>query len=155
MTNTSPMEMERRIQECYRMIMLGVGYHDILAHIMEEYGIGERGAREVHSRANKIFKEQCKTIRDEEFGKAMERLNLLFNRAMRIQDFKTALAVQKEISTMLNLVTPNLEGNSKNQPLSIQVVYGDGNRSGSADTHGDVTGTVSAATGDREQPSEA
>lgn len=155
MTNTSPMEMERRIQECYRMIMLGVGYHDIIAHIMEEYGIAERGAREVHSRANKIFKEQCKTIRDEEFGKAMERLNLLFNRAMRIQDFKTALAVQKEISAMLNLITPNIEGNSKNQPLSIQVVYGDGNRNVEAAADGEAARVVSAATGDREQSGEA
>lgn len=43
------------------------------------------------------------THRDREFGKALARLNKLYSIATRVQDIKSALLIQKEISQMLNL----------------------------------------------------
>jgi hypothetical protein len=40
---------------------------------------------------------------DQEKGRALSRLNLLFLNSFRIQDFKTCLAIQKEINRMMGL----------------------------------------------------
>lgn len=52
----------------------------------------------------------------EERGKAYARLNLLFLSSMKLQDYKTALAAQKEINKLINLY----DGSGEN-PRTIAV----------------------------------
>jgi hypothetical protein len=47
---------------------------------------------------------QCSHInRDFELGRALARLNLLFQNSLQIQDFKSCLSIQKEINKILSL----------------------------------------------------
>jgi hypothetical protein len=46
--------------------------------------------------------------RQREIGKAAARLNQLYGKCMQIQDFKAALAVQREISTLFALYAPEV-----------------------------------------------
>ena len=51
----------------------------------------------------RFFRDAANFNPTEERGKAYARLNLLFLSSMKLQDYKTALAAQKEINKLINL----------------------------------------------------
>lgn len=53
--------------------------------------------------AAEYFRQCSKINRDFELGRALARLNLLFQNSIQIQDFKACLAIQKEINKILSL----------------------------------------------------
>jgi hypothetical protein len=55
-----------------------------------------------------------------ELGKSIARLNFLFMKANKVQDFKTALAIQKEINKVLTLKVAAAGAASKSQPGSTE-----------------------------------
>lgn len=63
-----------------------------------------------------FFRDAANFNPTEERGKAYARLNLLFLSSMKLQDYKTALAAQKEINKLINLY----DGDGDN-PRSIAV----------------------------------
>lgn len=63
-----------------------------------------------------FFRDAANFNPTEERGKAYARLNLLFLSSMKLQDYKTALAAQKEINKLINLY----DGDGEN-PRTIAV----------------------------------
>lgn len=56
--------------------------------------------------AIQFFKEAAEFNPQAERGKAYARLNLLFCSSLKVQDYKAALAAQKEINKLINLYDP-------------------------------------------------
>ncbi len=56
--------------------------------------------------ARKRFEARAEVERQAEFGKALERLEMLFKSTLSDKDYKTALQVQKELSVLLGLNAP-------------------------------------------------
>jgi hypothetical protein len=88
------------------MLLIGADRAEILQYATEKYNISERAVDELIAKANAIYAEIAKAERVEEFGKALTRLNNLYARSLKVQDFKTCLSVQKEISNLLGLNAP-------------------------------------------------
>lgn len=101
-------EQESRITEVYKLLIIGLARHDILRYIAEKttWGLAERTVDFLIGKATARFQEHAKTVRDQEIGKAIARMNDLYSRTHRIQDYKTALAAQKELSELLGLYAP-------------------------------------------------
>jgi hypothetical protein len=53
--------------------------------------------------ANRLFSKIVEDDRDAELGKGITRLNMLFEKTLKIQDYKACLAIQKEINVLLSL----------------------------------------------------
>ena len=99
-------EAQKRLNTVYNMLLLGVSRADIIQYALENWNIGDASTDEYIAKANALFAEKSKPIRDEQFGKALERLENLYQKNMKIQDYKAALATQKEISELIGLYPP-------------------------------------------------
>ncbi len=96
--------MEQRITEIYKLLLLGAGRSDILQHASKkQWDVENRTVDEYISRATSLLKKKSEIDRDYMLNMARERLQMLYMRALSVQDLKTALAVQKEINTLEGL----------------------------------------------------
>lgn len=102
-------EYEQRVTAVYGLILNGASRPDILAYAAKEtdkkqaWSVDDRQVDNYIRDARKLLKAHARVDRDYQLGQARERLNLLFARAMSIMDYKTALAVQKEINALEGL----------------------------------------------------
>jgi hypothetical protein len=99
-------ETNKRVNTLYKMLLSGADRAEIIQYGSENYEIGERAIDDLIAKANEAFEEASKHLREVEFGKALTRLNNLYARSLKVQDFKTALSVQREINALLGLNTP-------------------------------------------------
>lgn len=99
-------EVTQRVHQVYTMVVSGIDTHQILQYASDNWNVSDRTTFSYIAKANKLLAKQSETIRDAELGKAMARLNNLYKSALKIQDFKTCLAVQKEINALLGLYAP-------------------------------------------------
>ena len=99
-------ELNRRINEVAKMLADGASRPEILEHASKKWNIGRASTDNLIRRANAIFEQESTFIRETEFGKALRRLNTLYAKAMKVQDFRVALAVQREIHNLLALPIP-------------------------------------------------
>lgn len=97
-------EVIRRTNDIYKMILLGSDRAQILQYAIEkEWDVTDGMVDKYIRRARDEFIEQSTPIRAAQLGLALERANLLFQRNMKIQDYKAALAAQKEINNLIGL----------------------------------------------------
>ena len=99
-------EMNKRIKEVAKMLADGATRPEIIQHASGKWSISERQTDNLIKRANAIFEEESTFVREAEFGKALHRLNTLYAKAMKVQDFRIALSVQREIHALLALPVP-------------------------------------------------
>lgn len=95
--------VEARVLEVLESILNGQNSHEITKHFALAWSVSEQTIYNYIKKANEHFKVYAKTEGQIEIGKAITRLNKLFNKSLQIMDFKTCLAVQKEINEMLAL----------------------------------------------------
>lgn len=95
-----------RVNQVYKMLLAGISRADIIEHSAKTWGLSPGGTDVLIKHANAIFAKQSEFIREEEFGRALNRLNNLYSRALNVQDYKTCLAVQRELSVLLGLNAP-------------------------------------------------
>jgi hypothetical protein len=105
-SRTSDYQYDLRINKVFDMLAMGAGRGEIVRFVTNEYDVGPRTADNYIAKANELFQKQSYYDRQEELGRALYRLNLVFSKAMKIQDYKTALAAQKELNTLLGLHAP-------------------------------------------------
>lgn len=100
------------------LLATGLTVKQILQYVNEKLGweTTEKSVFRYISAANEIFAEESKAKINEEFGKGLRRLNMLFASSLKIQDYKACLAIQREINAMLGFT-----GGTK----SSLVVHGD------------------------------
>lgn len=112
-------EVESRVLEVLEAILEGGNTHEIVVHFSSKWQITERQVYTYIQKANDKFKEYAKTEAKAEIGKGLSRLNKLFNKSLQIMDFKTCLAVQKEINSMLGLNEPEkIDHTTKGESLN-------------------------------------
>lgn len=107
MSKSTEAEIEDRVLQILESILEGGNTHEIVLHYASIFKVSERQIYTYIQKANDKFKEYAKTEAKTEIGKALNRMNKLFNKSLQIMDFKTCLAVQKEINVMLGLNAPD------------------------------------------------
>ncbi len=96
----------RRTNQTIRMLIDGYCRADIILFGKDRWGVGAAMADKYIRKANNALAESSKFEREEQIGLAIERLNKLYLKAMGIDDYKTALAVQKALQSLLGLEAP-------------------------------------------------
>jgi hypothetical protein len=96
---------EEATREVYRLFCRGMTRGLIFEYAKEQkWGLSERIITDVIERATERLIETAAVLNlDTEVGKALERLEALYQEAVTAKDTKTALAVQKEINSLLRL----------------------------------------------------
>ncbi len=97
---------DARVNECFKMLVEGATRADIQQYAAKNWQITERPVDAYIAAANKLLEKDSKTIRESEIGKAANRLNSLYAKALEIQDYKTCLAIQKEIANLFGYNAP-------------------------------------------------
>lgn len=103
--------LQSRVIKILNWILAGVSPYKIFQIISEppeSWGITERTMWNYIRRANEIFAEEASFKKKEQFGKAMQRLNMLFLSCYKISDYKSCLAIQIEINKLLGLYSPEV-----------------------------------------------
>lgn len=99
-------EAEARVNQVYEWILANEPAHKIIQNASEKWGITSRQTYHYIKRANEQIAELAQANRSAEFGRAMARLNGLYNRALKVMDLRLALDVQKEINKLVSLYQP-------------------------------------------------
>ena len=120
-------EIELRVGVIAKMLIQGVGRADIVRFCSEQWDISERHTDTYLARAKEKIIESTELNRQFEIGRAATRLNNIFAQAMKVQDLKTAIMAQKELSALyaLNLPTRQEVTGADGQPLTIRIVRED------------------------------
>ena len=124
-------EVGNRINQVADMILQGFTRGQILQFVTEKtaWGISERQTDYYIRKARDKFEEEAEINRRYELGRALKRLDDLYRRDMAIQDYKAALQVQKERSTLTGLyaapttllLTPGTQDNPGTLPTKINL----------------------------------
>ena len=88
--------VEKRILDVFKLLLRGASRDEILRHLAENDGTAERTAEWYIGKATQRFKALAKVDAEKERGRQLARLEDLYSRLFRIQDYRTALAVLKE-----------------------------------------------------------
>lgn len=104
-------EVDRRVTTVFGLIVAGCTRAEIIRYSAEKttWGVESRQIDAYIAQATVQLGEASKTSRAVELGKALARLNDLYAKSLRIQDYKACLAMQKEISELLALYAPKGE----------------------------------------------
>lgn len=91
--------------EIPQLTLLGVSKHKLAESMAEKFEVPASETIALVDQVLAQFKAAAGYDPETEKGKAIEQLNLIFFNAMKIQDYKTALAVRKELNDLLQLKT--------------------------------------------------
>lgn len=94
---------KERVQKVAEMILQGLSVAQVEKLMKEKFGweVTPEQLVQYVSLANEGFNQASRAVASTEFGKAMSRLNMLYAASMKINDYKTCLAVQKEINDLM------------------------------------------------------
>jgi len=115
-------ELSKRIETIFDLICKGYSRIEIILYASREtdWNVSDRQVYTYIDRALTRYVEESKVVKEAELGKAMVRLGLLFSRSMDIQDYKTALAIQKEISETLGIKSPSkFDHTTKGEKINV------------------------------------
>ena len=88
--------VERRILDVFKLLLRGASRDEVLRHLAENEVESDRTADWYIGKATQRFKALAKVDAEKERGRQLARLEDLYSRLFRIQDYRTALAVLKE-----------------------------------------------------------
>jgi hypothetical protein len=103
-------EHGKRVNFIYEALILGISKRDMLHYVSKEkpeWNVSPRMIDNYIHDAREILKSETQEIQSEEFTKAVERLQMLFYLSKKVQDYKTCLAVQRELGLLLGLHKPS------------------------------------------------
>jgi hypothetical protein len=94
---------QRELQEyVLRMVTVGRSFSELQKELKGK-GQSDEDIMDAMDAALYYYRTLAEFSPEEEMGKAYSRLNLLFMSCMKIQDYKGALAVQRELNRLLSL----------------------------------------------------
>ena len=101
-------EIEKRVTLVYDMLAIGSSRAKILEYVRNktDWGVSRATVDNYIAKANTLFEENAEIHRARELGKALSRLNSLYQKTLQIQDFARCLAVQRELNQLLGLYEP-------------------------------------------------
>ena len=108
-------EVDSRVSTVYRLLLNGLRRREIIQYITEktEWNIKERQIDHYIAKARNEIAEINEAEREGAYGMARKRLDDLYFKSMKINDYKTCLAIQKEISELEGLKTNKTEISGK------------------------------------------
>lgn len=101
--------MERRIKSISSMLINGNNREFIVLYCSENWNIGERQADKYISKARTLIEQSVKKQVAYDYAKAVRRYEELYRLSIEKKDYKTALSVNKELTTLQGLFKIEVE----------------------------------------------
>jgi hypothetical protein len=120
---TNATEAELRVTAVYEYLLGGYSRADILQFAAKQWGLERRQTDTYIKRAREIIIATQEANRDYYLAESMLRLNKLYAQAFKVQDWKTCLAVQREIAALQGLHAPNRHEVSGAGGGPLQIVF--------------------------------
>lgn len=113
-------EFDKRIAHVFELLCQGYNTPAIIENCLnvQKYNVSERQIYNYIKKASEKYIECSDFDKQTELGKSITRLGLLFSRCLAIQDYKTALQVQRELNDMLGFKNKTASKN-KEVPKSV------------------------------------
>lgn len=99
-------ESAERVTKIFELLLLGLSRQEIMQYC-SAWNITTRQIDVYIQKATARLKAHADYKREEQLGVAIHRLNNLYRSSLKIQDYKGALAVQKELNLLLGLHAPS------------------------------------------------
>jgi hypothetical protein len=99
-------EMTRRINDVYKLLVLGYDRPYILQYASETWKASERSADDYMARARALIDAQAGRDREEHLKIALSRLDMIFGAAYVNGDYKDALGAQHQVNKIIGLYAP-------------------------------------------------
>ena len=113
MTKRTP-EALARAGQVAELLIAGLGKRDLQKWVTDKSqwtpAPTERQLSRYVADATQLIQERAEKQADQQLSLAINRLEMLFSRCLLVQDFKGALACQKELDQLLNLSTAGRRG---------------------------------------------
>jgi hypothetical protein len=103
MAKGTDIQVFNRIKELEKMLLEGVSYNDILIYSDENWGLKEGQTREYIRRVYSKWQEIAEKDRVDNFNKAIQREEKMYNEAVKSDDPKLALEIQKDLNKLKGL----------------------------------------------------
>jgi len=98
---------EARVNDVFGLLVNGASKQDLILFASQNgWHVSERQIANYVKAATERIKAAAALDRETELGRAVARLHDLYSSALNISDYKTALAVQKEMHALLGLNAP-------------------------------------------------
>jgi hypothetical protein len=107
-TKANDAEKEARVNKVYELLVNGFTRYQILQYVTTktEWKIEARQVDNYIKAANALIANEAEYHRAREIGRAISRLNDLYQKCLKVQDYQRALAAQRELNTLLSLYEP-------------------------------------------------
>lgn len=99
-------ELSRRVNQVHQLLVAGISRATILQHASEKWGCSERTADDYMARARVRLEGGLSTDRASNLAIAIERMNSIYEKTMRVQDYQRAIAAQRELNQLMGLYAP-------------------------------------------------
>lgn len=99
-------ESAERVTKVFELLVLGLSRQEIMQYC-SAWEITTRQIDVYIQKATERLKAHADYQREEQLGVAINRLNKLYRDNLKVQDYKGALAVQKELNLLLGLHAPS------------------------------------------------
>ncbi|MDH0660453.1 hypothetical protein [Empedobacter sp. GD03865] len=109
MQKSDKITVEQRIKDIATMLINGNMREFIILHCSENWNIGERQADKYIERAKSLVEKSIKRKVEYDYAKAVRRYEDLYRLSVEKKDFKTALSVNKELTTLQGLYKQEIE----------------------------------------------
>lgn len=119
---TEKAERIKRVDAVFDLLIAGARRRDIIEYAQKNnWGVVPATIDTYIRSANDKLIQESQANREQELGRAINRLHNLYARASRVNDFRTALAAQRELSLLLGLHAPTRQvlTGPDNTPISI------------------------------------
>lgn len=105
MNKSTNAEMELRISKIVGLQLQGYKRRHIIEYVTKKtnWGISERSVDVYIKKATKELEKAAKLNVKRELGAAVARLMILWRKSFAVEDYKTCLAIQKELSELCGL----------------------------------------------------
>lgn len=101
--------VEQRVKDIATMLINGKSREVIVLHCSENWSIGERQVDKYIARAKVLVEKSVKRKLEYDYAKAERRYEDLYSLSLEKKDYKTALAVNKEITALQGLLKQQVE----------------------------------------------
>ena len=101
--------VEQRINELIKMLLRGNDREEILLYCSNNYEIGARQTDNYILRAKNKIELSVKRSVEYDYSKAVRRYEYLYKASLSKEDYRTALAINKELTTLQGLYKLQVE----------------------------------------------
>jgi hypothetical protein len=119
--------VQERVTKVYGLILAGASRMEIIAKIIADYQVSEGTVERYITLARKEIMLRAEEDRDLQYQTAISRYNMLFAKALKMQDVHACIKAQTRLDKIAGLEAP-IDMNHK--PLEIVITYADQNKPG-------------------------